>query len=138
LRFTLLISEVKGPHEIDRAFTTIRKGRPGALLLIPDPSWFVGNQSRIAELTLKRRLPAIGTVREWADAGGLMSYGTSFHDLWRRAATYVDKILKGAKPADLPVEQPMRFQFVINMKTAKVLGLTFPQSILIRADQVIE
>ena len=93
---------------------------------------------RIVELALQQRLPAIGSVRTWAERGLLMSYGTDFHDLWRRAATYVDKILKGAKPADLPVEQPTKFELVVNMKTAKALGITIPQTILIRADRVIE
>jgi putative ABC transport system substrate-binding protein len=92
----------------------------------------------IADFAAKRRLPTMHGVREFVDAGGLMSYGTNLADLYRRAATYVDKILKGAKPADLPVEQPTKFELVLNMKTAKALGLSFPQSILIRADQVIQ
>jgi putative ABC transport system substrate-binding protein len=86
----------------------------------------------------KNRLPAMYNTREYVDAGGLMAYGPNLPDLWRRAATYVDKILKGAKPADLPVEQPMRFELVLNMKTAKALGITFPLTIMVRADQVIQ
>ena len=97
-----------------------------------------GQEKRIAALAIRSRLPAIGTVREQAASGILMSYGANFHHLWRRAATYVDKILKGAKPADLPVEQAEKFELVINLKTAKALGLTIPRSLLLRADQVIE
>src|SRR5439155_9599307 len=95
-------------------------------------------RARIAALAVQHRLPSIGTARENAEAGYLMSYGASVPDNYRRAAVFVDKILKGAKPADLPVEQPMKFEFVINLKTAKALGLTIPQSVLVRADQVIE
>ena len=95
------------------------------------------NRRQILELAAKHRLPAIYAVSENPDAGGLMSYGTNFNDLWRRAATYVDKILKGAKPADLPVEQPVKFEFVINLKAAKQIGLTIPPDLLARADKVI-
>ena len=94
--------------------------------------------SAIADLALKQKLPAIGHVRNFADSGGLMAYGVDQNDQMRRAATYVDRILKGARPADLPVQQPSKFQLVINLKTAKALGLTIPQSVLLRADQVIE
>ena len=96
------------------------------------------NQTRIVEFTAAKRLPAIYVWRRYVDAGGLMSYGPSFYELWRRAATYVEKILKGAKPADLPVEQPTKFELVVNLKTAKELGLRIPQSILARVDEVIE
>ena len=137
LGLTLLVLEVKGPDDIDRAFTRIRKERSGGLLILGD-RMFLTHGKRIAELVVKSRLPAIGTVRQYPEHGLLMSYGTNFADLYRRTATYVDKILKGAKPADLPVEQPMRFEMVINMKTAKALGLTIPPLVLLQADQVIE
>ena len=98
---------------------------------------FVGEKKRIVELAAKYRLPAIYFQKEFVDVGGLMSYGADYDDLYRRAATYVDKILKGAKPADLPVEQPRKFEFVINLKAAKQIGITIPQSVLYRADKVI-
>jgi putative ABC transport system substrate-binding protein len=99
---------------------------------------FALHRARIAQLALQHRLPTISGEPLFAEAGGLMTYGASLLDSWRRAAVFVDKILKGTKPADLPVEQPTKFEFVINLKTAKALGLTIPQSILVRADQVIE
>jgi len=136
-RVTLLSLEVRGPDDIDRAFTTIGKERPGALLVLGD-RLFATHQRRLVELAVKSRLPTIYSQRSFVDAGGLMSYGTNFDDLYRRAATYVDKILRGAKAADLPVEQPTRFELLVNLKTAKALGLTIPRSILIRADKVIE
>jgi putative ABC transport system substrate-binding protein len=136
LGVTLLPLEVKGADDIDRAFIAIRKERPGAIFLIGGtPS--TPDQRRIPELAVKSRLPAIYTSGQSVDAGGLMSYGTNFEDLYRRAATYVDKILKGAKPADLPVEQPMKFEFIINLKAAKQIGLTIPPNVLVRADRVI-
>ncbi len=108
-----------------------------ALLILPNPM-FVAQRIRIAELALKHRLPAMYNLREFADVGGLLSYAPDLAHMSRRAATYVDKILKGAKPGDLPVEQPTKFDFVINLKTAKALGLTIPPSLLLQADQVIE
>jgi ABC-type uncharacterized transport system substrate-binding protein len=137
LGVTLLPLEARGPDDIDRAFTAMRKERTEALLVFGDPM-LGSNNRRIVELAAKARLPATYSRREMADAGGLMSYGTNFADLSRRAATYVDKILKGAKPAELPVEQPTQFELVINLKTAKALGLTIPRPLLMRADQVIE
>jgi putative ABC transport system substrate-binding protein len=95
-------------------------------------------RTQVVELAVKSRLPAVYWRSDFVEAGGLMSYGTSFTDLWRRAATYVDKILKGAKPADLPVEQPTKFELVINLKTAKQIGLTIPPNVLARADRVIK
>jgi putative ABC transport system substrate-binding protein len=96
------------------------------------------HRSEISEFALKHRLPMIAEIRDFAEAGGLLTYGPSLVDLWRQAATYVDKILKGAKPGDLPVEQPTKFELVLNLKTAKALGLTIPQSVLIRADEIIQ
>ncbi len=130
--------EVQGdPQDFERAFSMISKERPHALVVVLDP-FTILHRSRIVELAAKHRLPAMYDVRAFVEAGGLMSYGPSVPDMYRRAATYVDKILKGAKPAELPVEQPTRFELVINLKTAKALGLTIPQSVLIRADQVIQ
>ena len=129
--------EVRGPDDFERAFQAAATGRASALLVFGDPMFFL-HRTRIVGLAAKSRLPAMYFAREFVDAGGLMSYGTNFADVYRRAATFVDKILKGAKPADLPVEQPMRFELAINMKTAKALGITFPQTILIRTDQVIQ
>ncbi len=129
--------DVRGPDDLEGAFAAATRWRAGALITVEDPLTF-GQRIRIVDFAARSRLPAIYGSREFVDAGGLMSYGASFTDLARRAATYVDKILKGAKPADLPVEQPTRFELVINLKTAKALGLTIPPSVLIRADDVIE
>jgi putative ABC transport system substrate-binding protein len=130
--------EARSPQEIDSAFAAMTRERAGALLIFPDP--FFGIQRRqIAELAAKRRLPAIhGGTPDYAEAGGLMVYSPNLLDLVRRAATYVDKILKGAKPADLPVEQPTKFELIINLRAAKAIGLTIPPSLLRRADQVID
>jgi ABC-type uncharacterized transport system substrate-binding protein len=129
--------EARGPADFDRAFSEMTRARAGALTVLGGPM-FVNEKGRLVDLAAKNRLPAMYHVREVVDAGGLMSYGADQADMWRRATTYVDKILKGAKPADLPIEQPTKFEFVINMKTAKALRLTIPQSLLGRADQVIE
>ena len=129
--------EVRGPGQIEGAFEAARRADAGALLVFDDPVlWSYRNQ--IVALAARRRLPTMYGYRDFVDAGGLMSYGVNRPDHYRRTAFYVDKILKGAKPADLPVEQPTRFELVINMKTAKALGLTIPPSVLIRADQVIQ
>jgi putative ABC transport system substrate-binding protein len=133
----LQLLEARGPNEFDGAFAAMAKERVGALLVVTDPM-LVLHRTRLADLAARSRLPAAYGTRESVEAGGLMSYGPSLSDLWRRAATYVDKILKGAKPADLPVEQPTKFELVINVKAAKALGLTIPQSMFIRADEVIE
>ena len=138
LGLTFQSLEVQGnPEDFERVFSTIPRERPDGLFVTLDPFTSLYRR-RIAELAIKHRLPAIYEIREYVDAGGLMSYGPSVRDMWRRAATFVDKILKGAKPADLPVEQPTRFELVINLKTAKALGLTIPQSVLIRVDKIIE
>jgi putative tryptophan/tyrosine transport system substrate-binding protein len=129
--------EARGPEDFDRAFSDMTGARAGALTVLTS-SMFFGERRRLVDLAAKHRLPAVYQWREFVDAGGLMSYGPNRPDWYRRAATYVDKILKGAKPADLPVEQPTKFELVINLKTAKALGLTIPQSLLQRADQVIE
>jgi putative ABC transport system substrate-binding protein len=128
--------EVRGPNDLDSAFSTMTKGRAEALLPLGD-SVVVFHRERIVNFATKNRLPAIYPTFEWVDAGGLMSYGPDILDSFRRAATYVDKILKGAKPADLPVEQPMKFELVINLKTAKQIGVTIPPNVLARADRVI-
>jgi len=126
-----------GLDDYDRAFAAMTRARADALLVLGDPIFWY-QRSRIVELATKRRLPGMFGQREYVEAGGLMSYGADLRDNFRRAATYVDKILKGAKPADLPIEQPTKFELLINSKTAKELGLTIPQSVLVRADQIIE
>ena len=129
--------EVRSPDDFDKAFEDATRAGADALTIMPDPL-FGGNLRRIVDFAAKRRLPSIFHVREFVDSGGLMSYGPDRSDLFRRAATYADKILKGAKPADLPVEQPTKFELAINLKTAKALGLRIPPSVLLRVDKVIE
>jgi putative ABC transport system substrate-binding protein len=129
--------EARGPADFDRAFSDMTRARAGALTGLTS-NMFVSERRRLVDLAAKNRLPAVYSVREFVDAGGLMAYGPNLVDLYRRAATYVDRILKGAKPGDLPVEQPTKFELVINLKTAKALGLTIPQSLLLRADEVIQ
>jgi putative ABC transport system substrate-binding protein len=129
--------EVRGPEDFDRAFSEMTRARAGALTVFGSNMFFT-ERRRLAELAAKNRLPAVTPLRQFVDAGGLMSYGPNNVDLIRRAASYVVKILKGAKPADLPVEQPTKFELVINLKTAKALGLTIPQSVLGRADEIIQ
>jgi putative ABC transport system substrate-binding protein len=134
---TVISIEAKKAEDIDHAFGLIGKKRADALLVFGDPMLGT-HQNRIIELAAKNRLPAIYADIQATDAGGLMSYAVNFGDLYRRAVTYVDKILKGAKPADLPVEQPTKFELVVNVKTAKQIGLTIPASVLYRADKVIQ
>jgi putative tryptophan/tyrosine transport system substrate-binding protein len=129
--------EARGPENFDRAFSDMTKARAGALTVLPS-NMFINERRRLVDLAAKHRLPTVYGLREFVDAGGLMSYGPNLADLSRRAATYVDKILKGAKPGDLPVEQPTKFELVINLKTAKALGLTIPQSVLAHADDLIQ
>jgi putative ABC transport system substrate-binding protein len=137
LGLTLQSAEVRATTDFDRAFVAMTRERPDALLTLVDE--FVNQHHKpIGDFVPMRRLPSIAGDRRHADAGGLMSYGPSVRDLGRRAAAFVERILKGAKPADFPVEQPTKFEFVINMRTAKVLNLTIPPSLLARADQVIE
>ena len=128
--------EVRSPNEFDQAFAAMTSEHADALVMIPSGLFF-SHRRQLAALAVQHRLPAIFMEREFVDAGGLMAYGPSLSDLSRRAATYVDKILKGAKPADLPIEQPMKFELVINLKTAKALGLTVPPSLLFQANEVI-
>ncbi len=131
--------DILDPKDIETAFRAARKGRADAVLfLVAGGVASSGHRTQIVDLAVKSRLPVIYGVPEYVEAGGLMNYGVSFTDLDRRAATYVDKIFKGAKPADLPVEQPKKFEFVINLKTAKQIGLTIPPNVLARADKVIK
>jgi putative ABC transport system substrate-binding protein len=127
---------VQGPDDIDDAFRAIAKERANGLVMRLQPSLFSAHFKRVAELTAGSRLPSIALVPAWANAGGLMSYGADLNFQYRRAATYVDKILKGTKPADLPVEAPTKFEFIINLKAAKQIGLTIPPNVLARADKV--
>ena len=137
LGVTLHVEWVRDLARLDRAFATLAQARPDAFLTTVEP--FTGDhRQRIVAFAAQQRLPAMYEERDFVDAGGLMAYGPNLTANYRRAATYVDKILKGAKPADLPVEQPTKFELVLNLKTAKALGLTIPQSVLIRADEVIQ
>jgi putative ABC transport system substrate-binding protein len=129
--------EARGPAEFEGAFAAMTKARAGAILVLADVI-FVFNGRQVADLAAKNRLPAMYGLREHVEAGGLMAYGTNVAELSRRASHYVGKILQGAKPADLPVEQPSKFDLAINLKAAKALGLTIPQSLLQRADEIIQ
>jgi putative ABC transport system substrate-binding protein len=137
LRLQLLPVGVRTVGEMEGAFSTMARDGAQAVLVLGTPFFFTAKQ-RLAELTIAHRLPTMFQGRPYVEAGGLMSYYPNHEDLWRHAAVYVDKILRGAKPADLPVEQPTKFELVINLKTAKALGLTIPQSLLLRADEVIQ
>ena len=136
LALELEVVEVRVPNELPSVFSTLTGRHADAVLALSDPVF--GNEAQLARLTAEHRLPAMYARREFAVAGGLLAYGPNFSDNYRRAASYVDKILKGTKPGDLPVEQPTTFEFVINLKTAKALKLTIPQSVLSRADEVIQ
>jgi len=137
LRMKVLSLGVRTEKDIDDAFVAIVRERPGALLVLAD-RLFLHHRARIMDFAAQQRLPGVHVYRELVEAGGLMSYGPSYADMHRRAAYFVDRILKGAKPADLPVERPATFDLVINLKTAKALGLTLPQSVLLRATEVIQ
>ena len=125
------------PRDYDAAFVAIKRDGAGAVIVVQSSAFFASYQ-RLSDLALTHRLPSVGGSKEYPEAGGLMSYGADYPDLFQRAAVFVDKILKGAKPADLPIEQPTKYELVINLKTAKALGLKIPPSLLLRADQVIE
>jgi putative ABC transport system substrate-binding protein len=133
----LQILDAGGPKDIETIFRAASKGRADAVLVLPNPV-LLSQGAQIADLAAKNRLPAVYGQLEYVEAGGLMFYGASINEMFRRAATYVDKILKGAKPADLPVEQPKKFEFIVNLKAAKQIGLTIPPSVLARVDKVIK
>ena len=137
LGIRLHILEVRSADELEGAIQAATRERAGSLIVIPD-NLFVRRKGQIVDLVMKSRLPTMFGESESVEAGGLMYYGANLPDLFRRAATYVDKILKGANPADLPVEQPTKFEFIINLKAAKQIGLTIPQSVLYRADKIIK
>jgi putative ABC transport system substrate-binding protein len=137
LNVHLQVLKARAPSDFAGAFSAMTKERAGGVIIITS-SMFYDQRTRITELAARSRLPAIYSVKDYAEAGGLMAYGVNLGESFRRAATYVDKILKGARPADLPVEQPTKFDLVINLKTAKALGLTIPPSLLLRADEVIQ
>ena len=128
---------MQSPGDLDGALSKMVSKRVGTLLVVVSPLTYLLKES-IAELAIKHRLPTISNANQYAEAGLLMSYGPKLEDLYQRAAIYVDKILRGAMPANLPVEQPSRFELIVNLKTAKALGLTIPQSLLLRADEVIQ
>jgi putative tryptophan/tyrosine transport system substrate-binding protein len=131
------IETARDPERFESAFQAASREQLNAIIIVASPFYF-GERKRLVELAAKYRLPAIYPDRQFVDDGGLMSYGVDRHDLYRRAAVYVDKILKGAKPADLPVEQPAKFELIINLKAAKQIGLTIPPNVLARADKVIK
>jgi putative ABC transport system substrate-binding protein len=128
---------VRGLEELDATFATMTRERTEALVVLPD-TVFLTQRTRLAEFAIKSRLPTMFGLREYVEAGGLMAYGASLPEVFRRAASVVVKILRGAKPADLPIERPTKFELLVNLKTAKALGLPVPQSILVRADEIIQ
>jgi putative ABC transport system substrate-binding protein len=129
--------EARDPDEIDRAFATMSKEQAGAVIVLTD-ALLVAHATRIADLAAKHRLPAVYSVTDYIEVGGLMSYGGSVYERYRRTAVFVDRILRGAKPADLPVEQPTRFELIVNLRTARGLSITIPPSVLARADRVVQ
>ena len=138
LHVQLQAVEVRRATDLERAFATVAGWQADALLVIEDPTLLPALQTEIVDFAVRHRLPTMTGVRSLVDAGGLMSYGASFPDMYRRAATFVVKILQGAKPSDLPVEQPTKFDLIMNLKTAKALGITIPPSLLLLADEVIQ
>jgi putative ABC transport system substrate-binding protein len=134
---TLVSVEARNPEEVETAFAALRRENVGAILVVSD-GFLLSQRQRIAQLALRERLPSMFQQREFAEVGGLMSYGESLFEFYRRAASYVDKIFKGAQPGDLPIEQPARFNLVINRNTADVLGITIPSQVYVFADEVIE
>lgn len=136
LSIELSFASVRTPEEIGPAFSAVRRARAQALYVLEDPLFLI-HRTTLFKLASNARLPTIHGNRQYVDAGGLISYGPSYGDLFRRSATYVDKILKGAKPGDLPIEQPNKFELVVNLKTARAVGVTVPESVLLRADEVI-
>jgi ABC-type uncharacterized transport system substrate-binding protein len=136
LRLKLQPLDAREPHDFEALFHAANRGRAEAFVALASPR-FTSHQAQIVDLAKKKRLPSVHVESNWAEAGGLMSYGPNTNERWRRASYYVDKILQGTKPADLPVEQPLKFEFVINLKAAKQIGLTIPGSVLYRADRVV-
>jgi putative tryptophan/tyrosine transport system substrate-binding protein len=137
LHFDVLSLAVRAPTDFDKAFDALAAVRPGALIVLADRI-YLHNRARIVDFAARQRLPAVYAYRELVDAGGLMSFGPDYAEMHRRAATFVDKILKGANPGELPIEQPTKFRLLINLRTARALGLAIPQSLLLRADEVIQ
>jgi putative tryptophan/tyrosine transport system substrate-binding protein len=137
LHVSLATYEVHDTTTLDAAFVTLAKDRPDAFMVVAD-TFLVSQRSRIAQFAIENKLPSVYTFRQYIEAGGLIAYTPNYHDLFRRAASYVDKILKGAKPGELPIEQPTKFHLLINLKTARALGLTVPPRLLASADEVIQ
>jgi putative ABC transport system substrate-binding protein len=138
LGVTIVPMEIKSPKEIERAFEEMQAQRADAVVLAPDPSWSAGQERRTSDAAKRHRLPAIGSISEFADQGLLLAYGTNFGQLWRRSAVYVDKLLRGSKAADLAIEHPTRFDLVINLRTAAMLGIKVPRAFIMRAERVID
>jgi putative ABC transport system substrate-binding protein len=137
LHISLAVHEVHDTTTLDTALVTLKKDRPDALM-VPSDAFLVSQRSRFAQFAIEKKLPSVFSFREYIEAGGLMAYTPNYDDLFWRAASYVGKILKGTKPGELPIEQPMKFDLVLNLKTARTLGITFRPALLIRANEVIE